>query len=69
VWWRWRNGTRDDAPANTRAFAWRWPVSLQDAVESYEHCRALTLELYGVDGLLCSLGEKPRIYFDCTGAA
>jgi hypothetical protein len=68
VWWRWHNGTRDDAPANARAFAWRWPVSLQDAVESYEHCRALTLGLYDIDGLLCPLGEKPRIYFDCTGA-
>lgn len=65
VWWRWHNGTRDDAPVIARDFARRQPLSL--VVDAYEHQRATDVELYGLDGLLRPISEMPVIYFDCSG--
>lgn len=67
VWCRWHNGIRKDASPNAHSFAWRELLSLEYAVEWYEMFRGMNFEAWGVDGLLCPLGEKPRIYFDCSG--
>jgi hypothetical protein len=40
---------------------------LEYVVENYEFFRAMLVEIWGIDGWLCPLGEKPRVYFDCTG--
>jgi hypothetical protein len=68
VWWRWHDGTRPDAPAIARTFGGREPCSLDSTVELYELERSSVVELYGLDGLLVPVDERPHIYFDCAGS-
>lgn len=67
VWWRWRDGARPDSPELGRGIGYRDFYTLDDAVDLYEFERAAVVELYGLDGLLVPVGEKPHIYFDCAG--
>ena len=67
VWWRWHNGTREDASIIARHLWWRVPLSLRDAAEDHATGGQLIKEVWGVEKLLCPAVDKPMIYFCCAG--
>jgi len=68
VWWRWHNGTRDDAPMEHREIGTRGPFSIEDAAAAYKDERGAMEELDGLTGLLAPFNERPYIFFGCAGA-
>jgi hypothetical protein len=69
VWWRWRNGTRSDAPGRERCIMpGRDLLSLQAALVGTADFWAVLPELWGIDRRLLKLvGEQPRIWIDGSG--
>ena len=67
-WWRWHNGTRDAAPMAHRNIGARSLLRLEDAADEYSAgCREMR-QLFGVDGLLPAVSDKPRIFFACSAS-
>lgn len=65
VWWRWHNGTREDAAMIDRHLWRRFPMSLEATAELYASAREDTEYLWSIDKWLCPAIEKPEIFFCC----
>lgn len=68
VWWRWHNGTRDDAPMTHRTIGPRGPLTLQDSASLYDYEREDLKHLFDLEAVLTPVNERPMIYFGCAGA-
>lgn len=67
VWWRWHNGTRQDASMIDQQLLGRWPCDLQTEAETYASEGQIMKEVWGVEKLLAVVNDKPAIFFCCAG--
>lgn len=68
VWWRWHDGVLKDAPNPTEISPGRDHRPLRYAADCYAALADDMRESHGIDALLCPVGDKPRLYFDCAVA-
>jgi hypothetical protein len=68
AWWRWHNGVGPDIRGPHWDLVPNRPLfHLEMALEGYADERAYMLEQEGADQRLMAVGDRPYIYFDCSG--
>lgn len=67
AWWRWHNGTSDDAPMQHRSIGGRTVFSLDVAAAAYRDERDDVRQVFGLEGLVPPVGDKPSVFFGCAG--
>ncbi|MGH2840073.1 MAG: hypothetical protein ACRDKY_04520 [Solirubrobacteraceae bacterium] len=65
-WWRWHDGVLiDDNPRATEISPRRTHLPLRYVAEDYQSLGGAMRQLYGLDGLLNPVGDRPTVYFHC----
>lgn len=67
AWWRWHDGILVESNPRVTEISPRRPhLPLRYVAEQYAALGGAMLQLYGIDGLLNPVGDKPYVYFHCA---